>query len=126
MLLLLAFPEQPGHIAGLGNLGEIDLRLELARRRSFPGGGAGSRREMLAHPFSFILLKRARVSLFLRDSHFIEHIEDRLAFYLKLSGQIIDSNFHPPVFPPNFLLRDHNDLTVFNLTPARARENSLR
>lgn len=95
MLLLLAFPKQPGYIAGLGNLREIDLRLELSRRRSFPVGGAGSRCEMLAHPFSFILLKRARVSLLLRDSHFIEHVENRLAFYLKLPGQIIDSNFHP-------------------------------
>src|SRR5207302_10845651 len=33
----------------------------------------------------------------------------------KLSGQIIDSNFHPLSISSKYLLRDHNDLTVFAL-----------
>jgi len=58
------------------------------------------------------------VGLFLGDANFRQDIQNCLGFYLKLSGQIIDSNFHPFSISSRISLRDHNDLTVFCLTPA--------
>ena len=58
VLLLLSFPEQPRYVAGLGDLGEIDLRLDVRRRRPLSYSRAGFGRKVLAHPFRFILLKR--------------------------------------------------------------------
>ncbi len=56
LLLLLLFAQQPRYIARLGDLREIDLRLDFLRRRSLSCNRAGLGRKMLAHPFSFILL----------------------------------------------------------------------
>ena len=48
-------------------------------------------------------------------AHFRQDIQNYLGLDLKLSGQIIDSNFHPLSISSEYLLRDHNDLTVFCL-----------
>jgi hypothetical protein len=59
LLLFLSFTKQPGNIAGLGNLGEIDLRLYFCGSRPLSWSRAGFCRKVLADPFSFIFLKRA-------------------------------------------------------------------
>jgi hypothetical protein len=59
LLLLLSFSEQPCYVARLGNLGEINFRLDLSRGRSFPRGRAGFGRKMLSDTYRFILLNRA-------------------------------------------------------------------
>jgi len=53
--------------------------------------------------------------LLLLDADRFQHVENRLALYLKLSSQIVNSNLHPlRKCLQGFLLRDHNDLTIFN------------
>ena len=59
LFLLLSFSEQPCYVARLGDLGEVDLRLDLCRGRSFPRGRAGFGRKMLSYQYRFILLNRA-------------------------------------------------------------------
>jgi hypothetical protein len=72
------------------------------------------------------------MGLLLRNAHVVQDVQNSFAFYFKLSGQIIDSNFHPlRNCLQVVLLRDHNDLTSFNVTPSfpdesTAREISLR
>jgi len=114
LLFLFALPQQLHYVARLGDLGKVDLRLHLARRCLLLLSGAGLGRKVLAYFFGFVLLDGARVGLLLRHAHFFQDVENCLALYLKLSGQIIDSNFHSAQY---FLqvnsLRDHNDLTLF-------------
>jgi hypothetical protein len=57
LLFLLALPQQLHDIAGLGDFGEVNLRLHFRRRRPLPGGGAGLGRKVLTNLFRFILLK---------------------------------------------------------------------
>jgi hypothetical protein len=52
------------------------------------------------------------VRLLLGNADFVQHIQNGLAFYLKLSGQIIDSNFHPFSVPSSCPLSVHMDLTL--------------
>jgi hypothetical protein len=59
LLLLLSLPEQLHHVAGLGNLGEIDLRLDLRRGSLLPGGRAGFSRQMFSYPFGLVLFNGA-------------------------------------------------------------------
>jgi hypothetical protein len=56
---LLPLLQQPCDIAGLGNFGEIDLRLDLWRRSSLPGGSPGLRGEVFPDLFRFIGLNGA-------------------------------------------------------------------
>jgi hypothetical protein len=59
---------------------------------------------MGAHTFSLIHLDGAGMRLFFGDADLGKYVKDRLALYLKFSGQIVDSNLllHPPLlFPPN-------------------------
>lgn len=56
LLLLLALFQQAHNVAGLGDPGEIDLRLDLRRTsRSFSLSGRGLRRKVLANLFGFIV-----------------------------------------------------------------------
>src|SRR6185437_7549538 len=59
LLLLLSLSEQPCYVARLGNLGEVDLRFDLCRGRSFPRRRPGPGRKMLSYQYRFILLNRA-------------------------------------------------------------------
>jgi hypothetical protein len=86
LLLLLPLLEQLHHVAGLGNLGEINLRLDLGRGSLLPGSRARFGRQMLSYFFGFILFNRARMGFFLGDADFLQHIENRFCFYFKLSG----------------------------------------
>jgi hypothetical protein len=58
-MLLLTLTEQFHHITGLGNLGEIDLRLDVRLRRFFSGGRARPGREILPYLLRFIFFNRA-------------------------------------------------------------------
>jgi hypothetical protein len=118
LLLLLSLSEQPCYVARLGNFGEVDLRFYLRSGGSLPRRRPGPGRKMLSYPYRFILFDRARVGLLLGNAHFRQDIQNYLGLYLKLSGQIIDSNFHPLSISSKYLLHDHNDLTVcaLNLT----------
>lgn len=49
-----------------------------------------------------------------RNAHFFQHVQNGFTLHFKLSGQIIDSNFHPfCVSSRLYPLRDHIDLTAF-------------
>ena len=50
--------------------------------------------------------------LLLGDPDFVQHVQNGLALHLKLSGQIIDSNFHPFSVPSRYPLSVHMDLTL--------------
>jgi hypothetical protein len=58
-LLPLPLFEQLFHVARLGNLGEINLRLDLRRRSSLPGGRARLGGKVLSDFFRFIRLNGA-------------------------------------------------------------------
>lgn len=48
-----------------------------------------------------------------RNAYFFQYVQNGFTFNFKLSGQIIDSNFHPfSNFLQVFPLRDHIDLTA--------------
>ena len=67
------------------------------------------------------------MGLLLRNAHVVQNVQNGLAFYFKLSGQIIDSNFHPlRNCLQVVLLRDHNDLTILNVTPIFPDESTAR
>jgi hypothetical protein len=98
--------DQLEHIAGLGDMREVNLGFNLigfatgarpgGRGLSF-GGGA----EMSANLFCFVLLDRTRVRLLLCDSDCDQDIKNRLALDFQLPGQIVDSNLtHPPFLGP--------------------------
>jgi hypothetical protein len=53
------------------------------------------------------------VSFLFRNAYFFQYVQNGFTFNFKLSGQIIDSNFHPfSNFLQVFPLRDHIDLTA--------------
>jgi hypothetical protein len=52
------------------------------------------------------------MGLFLGDPDFFQRVQNRFALDLKLSGQIIDSNFHSFCVSSRLSLRDHIDLTA--------------
>jgi hypothetical protein len=55
------------------------------------------------------------VSFLFRNAYFFQYVQNGFTFNFKLSGQIIDSNFHPfSNFLQVFPLRDHIDLTAFH------------
>ena len=114
MLLLLAFTKQFEYVTGLGDSREIELGLDLRLARPFLRRRRRLRRKMLAYSFGFVVLYRARVCLLLSNANFFQNVQNGFTFYLKLSGQIIDSNLHPLRICLQVLhsLRDHNDLTL--------------
>jgi len=105
----LLFANRVQNIAGPGNMREVDLGLDFIRmsgadtprfrgRMNVTRGGAKVR----PHFLCLVLLNRTGVRLFLADTNFLQHIENRLALDFQFSGQIVDSNLaHPPLFPPN-------------------------
>lgn len=102
------------HVAGLRDMREIDLGLELrlsrtraslsARRSSALSG------KMLADTLGLIDLDGARVRLLFRYSDFGKDIENSLAFDFQFPRQIVDSNFtHPPCALSEIPLDDHHN-----------------
>jgi hypothetical protein len=59
LLLLLTLPEQFENIAGLRNLGEIDLGLNFRLAGPLPDHRRGLRGKMPAHFFGLVILKGA-------------------------------------------------------------------
>ena len=101
----LFFPlfQLAGNVAGFVDLGEVDLWPDLGSSGFFPAdGSAGFGSEVPANKFRLVLLNGRRVGLLLLDTNFRQSIQDFFALNFKLSGQIIDSNFHaclPSRFP---------------------------
>lgn len=56
LLLLLAFFQQPQHVTGLGDPGEIDLGLDLGRSCFLFLGRGSLGRKVLANLFGFVVL----------------------------------------------------------------------
>ncbi len=97
------------HVAGLGNVGEVELRLDLLGAR--PPGTRVLRRHSLAmsgkvlpHLLRFVRFDGTGVGLLFGDANGGKEIEDFLALDFQLPGQIVDSNLrlHPPFVSPNF------------------------
>lgn len=88
------------YVSGLGDLGKVDLGLDLARRGAAlfgVSGGLSLDAEVAAHLFRFVRLDGAGVRLFFLDADLRQEVEDRLALDLQLPGQIVDANlFHAP------------------------------
>lgn len=97
--LLLANGAQ--HIAGPGDVREVDLGLDVVRLPGWTlfGGGAPVRNRLEVRPHfdRLVFLDGTGVRFLLGDAHFQKNVEDRFAFYFQLPGQIVDSNLtHPP------------------------------
>jgi hypothetical protein len=94
------------HIAGLGDVGKIDLgfksfALRLRRTTVFPAVAIARSLEVGADLLRLVLFERAGMGLLLGNPDFRQHIENGFAFYFQLSCQIVNSNLtHPP-----FILR---------------------
>lgn len=96
-LSLLALEDGLERVAGLGDLGEIKLRLDLGLLPAC-ARGAASTVEVAAHLLGLIGLDRAGVRLPSNADRF-KRIENRPALYFQFSCQIVDSNFaHPSLF----------------------------
>jgi len=100
------------HIAGLGNVRQIDLGPDFiaigARGASGTACGlrfARSRTKMSPHLLRFVLLDGTGVRLFLGDPDFQQDVKDRLALDLQFSGQIVNSNLAHPPFPASTISR---------------------
>jgi len=97
------------HVSGLGNVGEIELRLDFigarpAGTRLFRRGGFAMSGKVLPHLLRFVRFDGTGVSLLLGDAKGGQELEDFLALDFQLPGQIVDSNLrlHPPFVSPNF------------------------
>ncbi len=97
------------HITRLGDVGEVELRLDLLGAR--PPGTRVLRRHSLAmsgkvlpHLLRFVRFDGTGVGLLFGDANGGKEIEDFLALDFQLPRQIVDSNLrlHPPFVSPNF------------------------
>jgi hypothetical protein len=120
------------NIAWPGNIGEIDLGLNLiavnasgARhlRRGLRFAGAA---QVSAHFHRLMLFHGTGVRLLLSDAYFGKCVENRFAFDFQLPGQIVNSNLaHPPFLSSGLSpLSLHINLTVsvFGYTLPRLAE----
>ena len=91
------------HIAGLGDMRQIDLgsdrRPALPRRRAALSGGAPIALKMGAHFLRFVLLQRAGMGLARAHSELSQYFEHLTALDFQFAREIVDSNLaHPPLF----------------------------
>jgi len=106
------------HIAWLGDVRKIDLRLELFRRRSARAAARTGLMllKILLNALRLVLFDGTGVRLLFRYSDLEENVKDFFALDLELSGQIVDSNLvlHSALFPPLCPVRSrlHSILTV--------------
>jgi hypothetical protein len=95
MKLFFTFLQLPRYIARLMDLGEIDLWLDLGGGCFFPSADrARFACKIVPDQGRLIVLDGRRVRLLVLDADVRQRIQNLFAFYLELSGQIIDSNFH--------------------------------
>ena len=106
------------NIPRTGDVRQIYLGLDLFFAAQRPGcfgsrrGRAGRAPDMRPHLLRFMLLERTGVCLLLGHSHERERVENSLALYFQLSGEIVDSNLaHPAFLYPAFCLGLHFGLT---------------
>lgn len=99
-LSLLALHNRLQRIARLRDVRQVEARLRLSlRARS--AAAAPPILQIPANLLRLICLDRARVGLRLRHANSRQRVQNGPALYLKLSCQIIDSNFvHPSLFLP--------------------------
>jgi hypothetical protein len=87
------------HIAGFGDLGKINLGLDLFGgrlvTRSFCrlGGTFGLALKVAAHLLRDFRVNRAGVALLVVNADGRQEVKQRFALYFQLTGQIIDANF---------------------------------
>jgi hypothetical protein len=91
------------NVARSGNIGEIDLGLNLIAIRATRARRPGSRlrfagsAQVSAHLLRLMLFHGTGVCLLLSDPYFRKCVENRFAFDFQLPGQIVNSNLaHPP------------------------------
>jgi hypothetical protein len=109
------------HITGPGDVRKIDLWLEFVGRHISGARRAACAglvlRKVLLYSLRFVLFNRAGVGFLFDYADLRQNIEDFLAFHLKFSSQIVDSNLvqHSALFPPLFpvWLHRHSTLTVY-------------
>jgi hypothetical protein len=99
--LLDQFP----HIAGLGDVRQVNLGFELLglswRSEAAAAAGFCMLRKVLLDPLCFIHFNGTGVRLLFRYTDLDKNVENRLALHLEFSCQIIDSNLlHAALFPP--------------------------
>jgi hypothetical protein len=70
LLLLLFFPQQTHYVAGLGDLGEIKLGLDLSCGSPLPRRSTGLGSNILFDQFCFVNFKRAGMGLLCSYTHF--------------------------------------------------------
>lgn len=108
------------HVAGLGDVGEVNLGLDTFdftadRARRFGGCGGlafGAATKMGTDLLRLVLFQRTGVGFLLGDTYFRKNVENRLAFYFQLPGQIVDSNLaHPRLVSSTCPLSLHINLT---------------
>jgi hypothetical protein len=92
------------HIAGLGDMREIDLGNHGLRTVAASRGGAmrpRSRilRKMRTDLIRLVAFKRAGVRFARRHTEFLKNVENRARLDFKLLREIVDTNLaHPPLF----------------------------
>jgi hypothetical protein len=91
------------NVAGPGNIGEIDLGLNLiafnaARARVFRRGlGFAGDAQVSPHLLRFVLFNGTGMRFLLSNAYFRKCVENRFAFDFQLPSQIVNSNLaHPP------------------------------
>jgi hypothetical protein len=108
------------HVARLGDMRQVDLGLELIRRRgrcarAAAAAGLCMLRKVSLHALRLIYFDGAGVRFLLGYADLNQSIENGLTLYLELPRQIINSNLlHAALFPPYCPvgLRLHSVLTV--------------
>lgn len=138
MLDCCFFLDGPQHIAGPGDVREVDLGLDLVFGVDGTRGLGGTRSgfgvglKALADQFRLVLFQRTGVRLLFRDADLGQNVKNGFALDLQLTGQIIDSNLHPSRFPfsgppgsQNFPTRAYqpHGIGVLGLPPATTHAN---
>jgi hypothetical protein len=91
------------HIAGLGDVRQVDLRgnrLACAcGRAASVAAGTIAATKIRANLYGLIFFERARVSLPRSHAHLVQNVQNFAALSLYFARQIVDSNLtHPPLF----------------------------
>jgi hypothetical protein len=101
-LFLLFGKNRLHHVAGLGNVGQINLGcngLGSARGSAAVGAGPRSALEVRANFLGLMFLDGTGVGLAFSQAKLRQHVKDLTAFDFHLACEIVDSNLtHPPLF----------------------------
>ncbi len=102
-IFLLLFLCQNGLqcIAGLGNMGQVDLRLNplLRARRCARAAGSTAALKMPAYLLGLVIFNRTGVRFALTQAEFSQYVKNLLALDFHLPCEIVNSNLaHPPLF----------------------------